>query len=324
MNDLLIKYTKETLTASRALIKYILLILFCIYMLSGIYSVKSNETAVLKMFGGVVASDIKPGIHYALPRPFYSIDKAPVREMKRIFIEDFYLTNDTESVSSKFYDYTGLNPYCVTGDNNIVNLSCAVQYMISDPVNFLYKNADVTETLKTIAANSIIHCISEISIDEALTFGKKKIENILQLNIQKKLDELDAGLTINFVELRELRPPENVQSYFDDVINAKIDMQNYINNAESARNEKIPKANADANKIIQNAHSYKLDVISAAEGEASRFNDVLKNYRASADMNKKRMYIDFINDIFPKLERKYILAPANNKNPVELKIFDNQ
>ena len=110
-----------------------------------------------------------------------------------------------------------------------------------------------------------------MSVDEILTFGKRHIELRIKTDLQERLDILKNGLSITFVELQEVRPPEAVQSYFDDVINAQIDKKKYITTAESYYNENILKAHARANRIVQNALAYKQKVIAEATGESKRF-----------------------------------------------------
>jgi len=218
---------------------------------------------------------------------------------------------------------TGLTPYCISGDNNIVNITCTIQYTISNPVDYLFRIKDNERLLRDIVCNSIIKCLADLEVDEILTYGKREIENTLKRQAQKKLDDLNCGLIISFVELSDVRPPGTVQGAFDDVINAKIDKRKIVSQAQSRRNEQLPQANATATRMIEKAKTYKLERILAAHGEAQRFSKQLEAYQKMKKVTKKRLYFDFIKQIFPEIEKVYIVDREGNQNPAKIKIFSD-
>ncbi|MBW2220563.1 MAG: FtsH protease activity modulator HflK [Deltaproteobacteria bacterium] len=303
---------------------YILLILILLYLLSGTYSVPQNQIGVHQRFGKIVNQNVSPGMHYALPWPIDRVDKVPVKVIKRILIDDFSNNYEGKSIPYVFKQMTGLTPCCISGDNNIVNIFCAVQYGISNPAKYLFSVKNNEKLLRDVFCNAIIKCLAGLSVDEILTFGKKHIENTLKTEAQKKLNDLDCGLMISFVELRNVQPPVVVQGAFDDVINSKIDKRKIVSQAESYRNEKLPQAKAAANKMIQQAQTYKIENISKAQGQTQRFLDQLKAYEKSEEITKKRLYLDFIKEIFPTIEKAYIIENADGKNPANIKIFSGK
>jgi len=243
--------------------------------------------------------------------------------VQRILIDDFSSNLEQDSTPYAFYMMTGLTPNCISGDNNIVNIICAIQYSVSNPVDYLFRIKDNERLLRDIVCNSIIKCLAALQVDEILTYGKRKIENILKTQTQKKLDNLNCGLTISFVELRDVRPPGTVQGAFDDVINAKIDRRKIVSQAESRRNERLPQANATATKIIEKAKTYKVEKISAAHGETQRFLKQLEAYQKMKKVTKKRLYFEFVKQVFPDIEKVYIVDKEGNKNPAKIKIFSD-
>lgn len=315
---------KKAILNAKGFSIYILLILIFLYFLSGAYSVSQNQIGVHQRFGRIVNQNVSPGMHYALPWPIDRVDKVPVKVIKRILIDDFSDNYEGKSIPHVFRQMTGLTPCGISGDNNIVNIFCVVQYGISNPAKYLYNIENNEKILRDIFCNAMIKCLARLSVDEILTFGKRHIENTLKTEAQNKLDNLDCGLTISFVELHNVQPPGVVQGAFDDVINAKINKRKIISQAESYRNERIPRAKAKANKMIQQAQTYKVENISKAQGRTQRFLDQLKAYEKSVEVTKNRLYLDFIKEIFPTIEKAYIVENAAGGNPANIKIFSGK
>jgi len=314
---------KNAILSSKRFIFYILIVLILLYIASGIYSIPQTQVGIHQRFGRIINPNVKPGIHYALPWPIDKVDKVSVMIVQRILIDDFSSNLEQGSTPYAFYKMTGLTPNCISGDNNIVNIICAIQYSVSNPVDYLFRIKDNERLLRDIVCNSIIKCLAALQVDEILTYGKRKIENILKTQTQKKLDSLNFGLIISFVELRDVRPPGTVQGAFDDVINAKIDRRKIVSQAESRRNERLPQANATATKIIEKAKTYKVEKISAAHGETQRFGKQLEAYREMKKVTKKRLYFEFVKQVFPDIEKVYIVDKEGNKNPAKIKIFSD-
>jgi len=310
---------KEIFLMSKKFIIIVFLTLFFIYLFSGIYSVEQNQVGVVQRFGKIIDDKVKPGIHFGFPWPVDKIYKVTVKKINRIFVNDFISSDDE---INGFYFFTGLEPYCITGDNNIVNISCKIQYFISNPTKYLinYKNPD--NILYELTCSNIIHCLAKRSVDEILTYGKKDIENYLRSNLQKKLDRLECGLSISFVELEKVTPPDSVKSFFDDVINAKINKNKMVSKAESYWNEKIPQANSQANYLINEALSYEHHVVNKAKGESERFLEQLSLYAKTIKVSKKRLYLDYLNEILSNLDKIHIISETNSKLPAEIRIMN--
>ncbi|MEW5693649.1 MAG: FtsH protease activity modulator HflK [Candidatus Hydrogenedentota bacterium] len=295
-------------------IKHVAIALFIIYVLSGIYSISSNEVGVILRFGKIIESEVQPGIHYSLPWPVDTIKKVPVKLSHRIVIDDFFPGTDPGSASSDFYKKTGLVSYCITGDNNIVNIECVIQYNISDPVKYLFYVTNACDILYHSTANAIIHCISRLDVDKVLTYGKKEMEDYIRFKLRGVLDMEHSGLNVTAVEIKNVRPPSKVQQFFDDVINAKIDRNKVISQAESYRNEEISKAESKANRLKTEAESYKKKTIMQAQGETERFKNKLKVYKSSTSITRKQIYLEFLKTIMPYVEIIVSEPEVFNKN----------
>lgn len=322
-NDL-IKAVLKPLQSMFRFIRWIITGLFILYFLSGTYSISSNEIGTLQRFGRVIEAKVQPGIHYAFPWPIDRVSKVPIRLVNRMVIDDFYSSGSIGSKAVLFKGMTGLDSYCVTGDNNLVNVKCIIQYTITDPYDYLFRSKDSKILLRNMACNTIIHGLAGMPIDDALTRGKQAVANYIKIELQKRLDDSKSGLSVSFVELKDIKPPDRVEQYFSDVVKAKIDMEKMINNAESYKNEKIPAAKAKATRLIQEAEGYKNEIVLKAEGDTVRFEKLLSECNKKGNSARKMIYIETMKEILEKVENKHIVERnAEGNTPARLKLFNS-
>lgn len=312
---------KDTVSRTGGYARWIFRVLVLVYAFSGIYVVKPHETGVVRRFGRVIDGNVRPGIHYAFPRPIDKVDTVPVKLVQQIQLDTFCQDPDPTSVSSIFYNLTGLPSYCISGDNNIVTVSFIVKYMIMDPEKYLFATTDCIQLLRSLAATSLVHTLSKLPVDEILTFGKRGIESNLREELQDRLDGAGSGLGVSFIELKSVSPPKVVQQYFDDVINAGIDRKKMVHQAESYRSEKLAEARGRAERLRQEAHAYRNDQIARAEGEAKRFLSQLEELRRADRVTKQRLYLEFVRSVFPQLDNVIVVDDQDGGKLVNLKIF---
>ena len=305
----------------RFFVRWVLLVLLVLYLLTGFYSVKSSEFGVITRFGKVVDGRVSPGMHYAIPWPVDKVFKVQVKQVRTIVIDDFSTDPAEDSPAAAFRASTGLSTYAVTGDNNIVSITFLIKYNVIDPVAYLFTIRENEDLLRFVTSNTLIHSLSSQPVDRILTYGKKAIEDKIRLSLQEKLGRLGSGLAISFVEIRDIKPPPKVQKYFDDVINAKVDKKKMVNESMSRSNKKISTARADAVKMTQGAYGYKKQKISHAEGDASRFLSRLEEYQKSKKETKKKIYLDFINSVYPFLKEIIVVDNRKGKKLTSVRIL---
>ncbi len=302
--------------------RWILVALTVLYVLSGIYSISSNQIGVLERFGKVIDARVPSGIHYAFPWPVDRVDRVPVRIVNSIVVEDFYSSRDAQSASRAFFNLTGLASYCISGDNNLVNVLCVIQYTITDPLHYLFRVTDPETMLRNMACNTLIHCLASMPVDEILTRGKQTIANYVKVELQRRLDEAKTGLSVSFVDLRDIKPPDRVQRFFSDVVKAQIDREKMVNDAESYRNEQMPAAKAKAARVVEEAEAYKAEVLLKAEGEADRFQRILARAREKGDSARWMIYAEAMKKVMKSVGKKRLVVTGEDgKSPVRLKLL---
>lgn len=304
----------------------IAVLLAALYLGSGIYSIENNEVGVLQRFGEIIDAGVQPGIHYAFPWPVDQVSKVPFPKVERIHIKDFsqdFLFGEGLSFSS----LTGLGTYCATGDNNLVNLECVIQYEVRDPRCYLFNLGESVETseasvrrfLIEMACNTVLHCLSHMAVDDVFT-NWERIVTYVKAELQGRLDAIDSGLAVTFVEITGLRPPPRVSESFDDVINAKIDREKLVNEANSYRNQEIPAARGRADRLRSEAEGYRNEVVNNARGEAQRFLEQFGEYRKDKALTRYRLYMETLQEVFAAVGRLDIVDTSGEENPAEIKM----
>ena len=257
----------------KKLIPGALTFLIVLYGALGIYTVDAQEEAVVLRFGKY-ATTKGPGIHWNPP-----------------FIDNRFIVN-----TERLYTHT-TNSSMLTKDENIVNVEVAVQYKKSNPVFYLLEAAAPEDSIAQASESALRHVVGSNSMDDVLTTGREQIAIDVRGRLQARLASYQTGIEVVTVSIRESRPPEAVKAAFDDVVKAREDEVTLRNEAETYANEVVPIARGAAKRAIQDAEGYKAKVIAEAEGEATRFNQLLGEYKKAPDVTRKRLYIDAVQSV---------------------------
>ena len=250
-----------------------LVILIVLYSALGIYTVDAQEEAVILRFGKYSTTK-GPGIHWNPP-----------------FIDNRFIVN-----TEKLFTHT-TNSSILTKDENIVNVETAVQYKRSNPVFYLLEAASPEDSIAQASESALRHVVGSNSMDSVLTTGREQIAIDVRKRLQERLNAYFTGIEVVTVSIRESRPPEAVREAFDDVVKAREDEVTLRNEAETYANEVVPIARGAAKRAIQDAEGYKAKVIAEAEGEATWFDQLLKEYSKAPDVTRKRLYIDAVQSV---------------------------
>lgn len=288
----------------------VLFCLLCIWMLSGVYTVKSGEEAVVLRFGKYVRMNNKAGLSWHMPQPVEKVYKVNVSEIRRL---EFGFSTLKEGGTTKIAEFKE-NPYqslMLTGDENMVNVEVAIQYRITNIEDYLFNVDDQEGTLAIAAESAIRRVIANHVLDEVLTDNKFAIQQEIMQDLQKICDLYKIGIGIIAVQLQDVNPPKEVDAAFKDVANAREDKNSLINEAESYRNEIIPKARGNAAEIINKAEAYKEKRIAEAKGDVANFIQILERYNMGKEVTRKRMYLETLEEILPGID-KYIVDSKGN------------
>lgn len=271
----------------------ILAILLFVLALDSFYTVKETETAVVTTFGKATTNTNK-GLQFKLP-----------------FIQEVNKVDTTVRGFSIGYKDNGdgttddiqEESVMITSDYNFIDVDFYISYEVKDPIKYLYA-ADEPETiLKNIAMSSIRSTLSAYSVDSALTTGKAEIQSNIKQMIISKLEKEDIGISLADASMQDVEPPTvEIQNAFKAVETAKQNKESAINEANQYRNEQIPAAEAEADKITQNAEAKKTSRINEAKGQAERFNQEYEEYEKYPLITKQRMFYETMEELLPKMK----------------------
>ena len=263
--------------------------------LSCFYTVDDKQQAVVTTFGKVT-SIADAGFHFKLPFGIQQVEKVDVNVYQHI--ELGYRAGTDEVIADE--------ASMITGDYNIVNVDFFVEYKISDPVRYLYASDDPQLILKNLIQSQVRNVVGSSTVDSVLTDGKENIQMQVKSLVTEILAEYDIGLTLVDVKIQDSEPPtQDVVEAFKAVETAKQKAETVVNDAKAYQNAKLPDAQAQADKLIQNAEYLKQKRINEATEQVAMFNAMYAEYARNPEITRSRMYYEAIQDILPGV-RVYI------------------
>ena len=204
----------------------------------------------------------------------------------------------------------------LTGDLNVAIVPWVVQYDIKDPYKYLFKVHDVKATLRDLSESTMRLVVGDRSINEVIN-KRPEIANQAMALLQKELDEAETGINVKAIEMQKTNVPKPVQPSWNEVNQAQQEKERLIYEAQEQYNKMIPQAKGQAEKTIKAAEGYALDRKNRALGDAARFNSLYAEYSKAKDVTKRRLYLEALKDVFPKLGNKYIVD-SEQKNLLPL------
>ena len=258
------------------------------------YTVDDKQQAVVTTFGKV--TDVTDaGVHFKLPFGIQQVENVDVNVYQKIELGysssgSDYAVNENESAM-------------ITGDYNIVNVDFFVEYKISDPVQFLYSSNDPELILRNLIQSQVCNVVGSSTVDAVLTDGKENIQMQVKDLVSEILEEYDIGLTLVDVKIQDAEPPTTeVVEAFKAVETAKQQAETVINDAKAYQNAQLPKAQAEADKLIQNAEYLKQKRINEAVEQVAMFQAMYTEYEQNPGITKSRMYYEAISEILPDVK----------------------
>ncbi|XBC44346.1 MAG: FtsH protease activity modulator HflK [Buchnera aphidicola (Schlechtendalia peitan)] len=271
----------------------ILLTTIFILIINGFYTIKEAERGVITHFGKF-SHLVEPGLNW---RPI--------------------LIDQVIPINIKSVKELATSGIMLTSDENVVRVEMNVQYRISNPFQYLFSVTNPDDSLREATDSALRGVIGHSTMDRVLTEGRTIVRSDTQKEIEKTIRPYNMGITILDVNFQTARPPEEVKSAFDDAIAARENREQYIREAEAYSNEVLPKANGQAQRILDEARAYKSQIISEARGEVVRFLKILPVYRVSKRITITRLYIESMEKIFSNIKKVLV-----NNNSLLLNLND--
>ena len=272
----------------------VIILFILVIMMAGtcFYTVDDKQQAVVTTFGKV--TDVTDaGVHFKLPFGIQNVRKVDVNVYQKI-----ELGYDSSAMSINRSESA-----MITGDYNIVNVDFFVEYKISDPVQYLYSSNDPELILRNLIQSQVRNVVGSSTVDAVLTDGKENIQMQVKDLVTTILEEYDIGLSLVDVKIQDAEPPTTeVVEAFKAVETAKQQAETVINDAKAYQNAQLPKAQAEADKKIQNAEYLKQKRINEAIQQVAMFEAMYAEYQQNPGITRSRMYYETISEILPDVK----------------------
>jgi membrane protease subunit HflK len=272
--------------ASGNLFGLVLALLFLLWIASGFYIVNQGERGVVLRFGKYVETT-EPGPRWHLPWPIETREIVNVDQVRTVEV------GYRNSVRNKALKESLM----LTDDENIIDVQFAVQYILKDPVEFLFYNRSPDEAVMQAAETAMREIVGKSKMDFVLYEGRSEIAASAKKLMQDILDRYKTGVSISQVTLQNIQPPEQVQAAFDDAVKAGQDRERLKNEAQAYANSIIPSAQGVASRLLQEAEGYKQAVTANAQGDAARFRQIEAEYSKAPQVTRQRMYLDTLQTV---------------------------
>lgn len=260
-----------------------------IWLSTGFFIVQEGQQAVITQFGRY-HSTVGAGFNWRLPYPFQRHELVFVTQIRSVDVG-----RDT------IVKATGLRESAMlTEDENILEIKFAVQYRLTDARAYLFETKNPTDTVVQAAETAVREVVGKMKMDAAMSEERDQIGPRIRVLMQTILDQYKVGIEVVGINLQQggVRPPEQVQAAFDDVLKAGQERERAKNEAEAYANDVVPRAVGAASRLKQEADGYKARIVAQAEGDAQRFKSLVAEYQKAPQVMRDRLYIDAMQQIY--------------------------
>ena len=272
-------------------------VVLLIWLGTGFFIVQEGQQAVITQFGKYKSS-VGAGFNWRLPYP--------IQRHELIFVTQI---RSVDVGRDSIIKATGLRESAMlTEDENIVEIKFAVQYRLNDARAFLFESKDPAAAVVQAAETSVREVVGKMRMDSALSEERDQIAPRVRALMQKILDRYKVGIEVVGINLQQggVRPPEQVQAAFDDVLKAGQERERAKNEAQAYANDVVPRAVGSASRLKEEADAYKARIVAQAQGDAQRFKSVLAEYQKAPQVTRDRMYLDTMQQIYSNVTKVMI------------------
>lgn len=272
---------------------------------SSFYTVPADSEAVVTRFGRF-SHVVTPGLRFKLPWGIDEVSKVPVKRQLKVEF-GFSTPGSGNAFQSTDADEQTQEKRMVTGDLNVALVEWVVQYRVNDPRAFTFKVRDPEVTLRDLSESVMRQVVGDRTVDEVITIGRQEIEFEALKEMQRLANLFETGITVDQVQLKDVNPPSEVQASFNEVNQAQQERERAINLAKGQFNKVIPQARGAADQKLSEAEGYATRRVKEAEGDVARFNAVLAEYVKAPEVTRRRLYLETMQEVLPRLGRRYVV-----------------
>ena len=284
------RYIPLHFPVGKAITAFVGLLLLIALVRTLAFTVPAESEGVVLRFGRFIDT-VPSGLHFKVP---FGIDRVAIVPVKRQLKQEFGFGTIEEKAM-------------VTGDLSAALVEWVIQYRIERPDHYLFNVRNPDATLRDASESIMREVVGDRTVDEVITIGRQEIEDEALQKLQALVVSYEMGIRIDQVQLKNVNPPERVQSSFNEVNQAQQEKEQAINIANGEYNKSIPRARGEADQGISAARGYAKKRINEAEGDAAAFTAVLAEYLKAPEVTRQRLYLETMTEVLSQVRGKIIL-----------------
>ncbi len=315
----------EALRSSFGIVKFVMFILVCVFLGSGLFTVGPQERAIIIRLGKPVGQGEKallgPGLHLAFPYPIDEYRKVPITAIQQVrsTVAWYATTLEQEQAGTEVEALptgTPLNPLvdgsALTADKNIIHARATLTYHISDPIAFVFNFVNASNLVQSALDDALLATAASYNVDDLLTRDRAGFKDAVLKRVTTLVEDQKLGITVEQCVV-DSRPPRQLKEGFQSVLDAEVKRGKALNTARGYENEVLSKAGADAQARTNAAEADRVRMVREAASQADRFLELLPKYEANPQLFKQQRQAEVLARVFTNAQNKIYVASKEGK-----------
>ena len=323
----------EALRSSFAIVKILMILLVIAFFASGIFTVGSQQKAIILRFGKPVGTGpdqlLGPGLHWSFPSPIDEVVKISVGELNEVRSNAgwYATTPEAEATGQEGEPLPSLNPandgYVITSDGNIIHARATLRYRIADPLKFTMSYVGASNVLQNIVNEALFFAASQFTVDQALTQDRLGFQEKVLGRVRQVADERQLGITIEQGDVRVIAP-RYTKTAFDAALSAEIERRKAIEDANAYAGRVLSTAEGEANALVNAGETDKARLTQAIAAEAQYYQNQLPHYKSNPELFMARVQTETLSRVMTNVQAKFILPQRADGKTREVRVNLNR
>ncbi|MBI2743604.1 MAG: protease modulator HflK [Chlamydiales bacterium] len=272
------------------------------------YRVSIGQIGVVRRFGRYVGEMREPGLNFRFP---WGIDRVIIVDAEKVHTFELTGSKEDKEISGKEY---------FTGDENLIDIRCSIQYQISSSPHYLFQSEFPEQIILDHLQELLIGSISSYNVDSLLGSDKEIVQEKLLKNLKILIEPLELGVELVSLNLDWVMPPPAAVPAFQDVFMAKEERYLSINQAEKYKTETINEAQGLAERVMLDAEAYAYTRVKLAHGAEERFRFLLTENKRDPEETMLSEYFKTMSKVVSQAD-VYVIRPGQGAQ-LEMNLMD--
>lgn len=323
----------EALRSSFAIVKIVMVLLVVVFFASGIFTVPSQEQAIVLRFGKPVGTGadqlLGPGLHWSFPYPIDEIVRIPIGNTLSVTSRAgwYETTPEAEATNSEPPPNMTLNPatdgYTLTGDGNIIHVRATVQYRIVDPLNYVLNFVSASNVVLNAVDSALFYASSQFDANRAIREDQQGFQEVLLQRVRTLIDAYKLGITVEAAVVKTI-PPRQLKDAFERVTSSEIERRKARDDAQAYAARILSTAQGEASRLVNNGQTEATRLLQQVSSEARYFTNLLSGFQSNPKLFQERLQAEAMGRILAKSAGKvYTLPPSRDGEKPELRLLLN-